>query len=135
MLSIIAALYLLAATTPAVWLSARPPVRQSDTAHVVVVATTDVHGHATDWDYVANQPASAGLTRVATLVDSLKARYPGQVVVVDAGDLIQGDPFATYFARIAPRDPNPVIEAMSLTGYDVATPGNHDFDWGGKSVV
>ncbi len=101
-----------------------------DTAHVVVVATTDLHGHVTDWDYIANQPAFGGLTRVATIVDSLKERYPGQVVLVDAGDLIQGDPFATYFARVAPRDPNPVIEAMSLTGYDVATPGNHDFDWG-----
>ena len=97
---------------------------------MVVVATTDVHGHATDWDYVANQSSAGGLTRVATIVDSLRARYPGQVVLVDAGDLIQGDPFATYFARVAPRDPNPVIEAMNLTGYDVATPGNHDFDWG-----
>jgi 2',3'-cyclic-nucleotide 2'-phosphodiesterase/3'-nucleotidase/5'-nucleotidase len=101
-----------------------------DTAHVVVVATTDVHGHATDWDYVSDEPSSGGLTRVATIVDSLKARYPGQVVVVDGGDLIQGDPFATYFARVAPRDPNPIIEAMNLTGYDVATPGNHEFDWG-----
>lgn len=101
-----------------------------DTAHVVVVATTDLHGHVTDWDYIANQPSFGGLSRVATIVDSLKARYPGQVVVVDAGDVIQGDPFASYFARVAPRDPNPVIEALSLTGYDVATPGNHDFDWG-----
>ncbi len=101
-----------------------------DTAHVVVVATTDVHGHATDWDYVANQPFQGGLSRVATIVDSLKSRYPGQVVLVDAGDAIQGDPFATYFGRVAPRDPNPVVEAMNLTGYDVATPGNHEFDWG-----
>ncbi len=104
--------------------------QMQDSAHVVVVATTDIHGHATDWDYVTNQPSSGGLTRVATIVDSLRATYPGQVVLVDAGDLIQGDPFATYFARVAPRDPNPVIEAMNLTGYDVATPGNHDFDWG-----
>lgn len=101
-----------------------------DTAHVVIVATTDVHGHATDWDYIARQPFAGGLPRVATVVDSLKDRYPGQVVVVDAGDLIQGDPFATYFARVAPRDPNPVMEAMNLTGYDAATPGNHEFDWG-----
>lgn len=101
-----------------------------DTAHLVLVATTDVHGHATDWDYVNDKPFPGGLTRVATIVDSLRARYPGQVVVTDAGDLIQGDPFATYFARVAPREPNPVIEAMNLTGYDVATPGNHDFDWG-----
>ena len=129
MLSMITAFHILTATLPSV-VSACPPVRPSDTAHVVIVATTDIHGHATDWDYIANRPSSGGLTRVATIVDSLKARYPGQVVVVDAGDLIQGDPFATYFARVAPRDPNPVIEAMSLTGYDVATPGNHDFDWG-----
>jgi len=101
-----------------------------DTAHVVVVATTDVHGHATDWDYVANAGFPGGLSRVATVVDSLRAAYPGQVVVVDAGDVIQGDAFATFFARVAPRDPNPVMEAMNLTGYDVATPGNHEFDWG-----
>lgn len=97
---------------------------------MVLVATTDIHGHATDWDYVANQPFPGGLSRVATVVDSLRAAYPGQVVVVDAGDVIQGDAFATYFAHVAPRDPNPVIEAMNLTGYDVATPGNHEFDWG-----
>ncbi|HEU4680483.1 MAG TPA: 5'-nucleotidase C-terminal domain-containing protein [Gemmatimonadales bacterium] len=101
-----------------------------DTAHVVVVATTDIHGHATDWDYLAGRPFPGGLARVATIVDSLRTRHPGQVVLVDAGDLIQGNPFATYFARVGPRDPNPVIEAMNLTGYDVATLGNHDFDWG-----
>ncbi len=137
MLSIITALHLLAAgapigLTPGVLGELRPrgPDFPPDTAHLVVVATTDVHGHATDWDYVANAPFPAGLTRVATIVDSLKAAYPGQVVVLDAGDLIQGNLFATYFARIAPRDPNPVIEAMNLVGYDVATPGNHEFDWG-----
>src|SRR5688572_9546053 len=43
---------------PAVCPSGCPAVRPSDTAHVVVVATTDVHGHATDWDYIANQPSS-----------------------------------------------------------------------------
>ena len=101
-----------------------------DTAHVVLVATTDLHGHVTDWDYVADRPFAGGLARVATVVDSLRARFPGQVVVVDAGDLLQGDAFATYFARVAPAEPHPIVEAMNLAGYDAATPGNHDFDWG-----
>ncbi|HEV8453912.1 MAG TPA: 5'-nucleotidase C-terminal domain-containing protein [Gemmatimonadales bacterium] len=101
-----------------------------DTAHVVLVATTDVHGHATEWDYARRQPFAGGLARVATVVDSLRADYPGEVVVMDAGDLLQGDAFATYFARVKPHDPHPLIEAMNLTGYDVATPGNHEFDWG-----
>jgi len=101
-----------------------------DTAHVVLVATTDIHGHATDWDYVADRPFAGGIARVATVVDSLRARYPGQVLLVDAGDLLQGDAFATYFARVAPTTPHPIVEALNLTGYDAATPGNHDFDWG-----
>lgn len=101
-----------------------------DSAHVVLVATTDVHGHATDWDYVADRPFAGGLTRVATVADSLRARYPGQVVLVDAGDMLQGDAFATYFGRVAPTEPHPVVEAMNLAGYDAATPGNHDFDYG-----
>jgi 2',3'-cyclic-nucleotide 2'-phosphodiesterase (5'-nucleotidase family) len=130
MLSIIPALYFLHATGPAFCPSACPPVRLSDTAHVVVVATTDVHGHATDWNYAINQPFAGGLARVATIVDSLKAAYPGQVIVADAGDLIQGDPFATYFSSAGPRDANPLMDAMNLTGYDVATLGNHEFDWG-----
>ena len=55
-----------------------------DTAHVVIVATTDLHGHAKDWDYLKQQPFAGGLVRVASVVDSLKARYPGQVIVADA---------------------------------------------------
>ena len=101
-----------------------------DTAHVVLVATTDLHGHITGRDYLGDRPAPNGVARVARVVDSLRARYPGQVVLVDAGDLLEGDPFATYFARVVPREPHPIIEAMNLTGYDAATPGNHDFDWG-----
>ena len=101
-----------------------------DTAHVVLVATTDVHGHATAWDYLADRAAPGGLTRVATLVDSLRRRYPGQVVVLDAGDMLQGTPFAAYHAREAGPGSNPIVEGMNLVGYDAATPGNHDFDWG-----
>ena len=101
-----------------------------DTAHVVLVATTDVHGRATAWDYLADGAAPGGLTRVATLVDSLRRRHPGQVVVLDAGDLLQGNPFAAYHGRAPRQGPNPIVEAMNLVGYDAATPGNHDFDWG-----
>lgn len=101
-----------------------------DTAHIIVVSTTDVHGHASAWNYLDNAPFAGGLVRAARVVDSLRARYPGKVVLVDAGDVIQGDPFATYMARVAPRDPHPVLDVMGAMGYDAATPGNHEFNWG-----
>lgn len=101
-----------------------------DTAHVVIVATTDVHGHATGWDFVDGKPFPGGLTRVGTVVDSLRRRFPGQVVLVDAGDLLAGDPFATYFAAVAPQDPDPMVDALNGLAYDAVVPGNHEFDFG-----
>ncbi len=101
----------------------------ADTARVVVVATTDVHGNAIAWDYALERPFAGGLTRAATIVDSLRRLYPEQVLLVDAGDLLQGSPFAAFLAH-EPRSPHPIVEAMNAMGYDAATPGNHDFDFG-----
>jgi 2',3'-cyclic-nucleotide 2'-phosphodiesterase (5'-nucleotidase family) len=110
----------------AVSLAAQVP----DSAHLVLVATTDVHGHATAWDYLGHRPYGGGLARVATAVDSLRRRYPGQVIVVDAGDLLEGSPLAEYHRRVGPPDPDPLIEAMNLVGYDAATPGSRDLERG-----
>jgi 2',3'-cyclic-nucleotide 2'-phosphodiesterase/3'-nucleotidase len=101
-----------------------------DTARIVLVATTDMHGEVTDWDYLRNTPLAGGLARAAAVIDSLRERYPGQVVVVDAGDAFAGSPFSAYFGRQDAREPYPVIDAMNLVGYDAATPGDHDFDFG-----
>jgi len=101
-----------------------------DTAHIVLVATTDVHGRVFGWDYVRDAAAPGGLSRVATALEALRARYPGQVVLVDAGDLLQGNPFATFFGRYDKRQPHPIVDAMNALQYDVVTPGNHDFDFG-----
>jgi 2',3'-cyclic-nucleotide 2'-phosphodiesterase (5'-nucleotidase family) len=102
----------------------------ADTVKVLLVATTDVHGFVTDWDYLDNATWPGGLARVGTVIDSLRAVYQDQVVLVDAGDVLQGNPFAAYFGRISPRRPHPVVDVMNLLGYDAATPGDHDFDFG-----
>ena len=101
-----------------------------DTAHVVIVATTDIHGRALGWDYVRDAAAPGGLARVATALETLRARYPGILVLVDAGDLLQGNPFALFYARYDKRQPQPIVDAMNALQYDAATPGNHDFDFG-----
>src|SRR5882762_1499422 len=101
-----------------------------DTAHIVIVATTDVHGRVFGWDYIRDAAAPGGLSRAATALETLRARYPGQLVVVDAGDLLQGNPFATFFGRYDKRQPQPIVNAMNGVQYDVVTPGNHDFDFG-----
>jgi 5''-nucleotidase/2'',3''-cyclic phosphodiesterase and related esterases len=68
-----------------------------DTARIVVVATSDLHGQAVAWDFGRHAPAPGALARAATAIDSLRHRYPDQVVVVDAGDALEGTPFAAYY--------------------------------------
>ena len=111
-------------------LSLQSPAQSADTAHVVIVATTDIHGRALGWDYVRDAAAPGGLSRAATAIETLRARYPGILVLVDAGDLLQGNPFATFYARYDKRQPQPIVDAMNALQYDVVTPGNHDFDFG-----
>ncbi|MGE5761320.1 MAG: 5'-nucleotidase C-terminal domain-containing protein [Gemmatimonadota bacterium] len=107
-----------------------PPRPSSDTAHVVIVATTDVHGRVLGWDYARDRAARGGLSRAAAILATLRAQYPGEVVLVDAGDLLEGDLFAKYFGRVELRHPDPVVDALNALQYDAATPGNHDFDFG-----
>lgn len=101
-----------------------------DTLELIVAGTTDTHGWLRGWDYFRNAPDSnRGLTRIATIVDSLRAAAPNRVVLVDAGDDMTG----TAVTSIALRDsalPNPIITAMNALRYDAAVIGNHEFNFG-----
>ncbi|MDQ2932362.1 MAG: 5'-nucleotidase C-terminal domain-containing protein [Gemmatimonadota bacterium] len=126
-----AALYLLplAALVAA---AGRPHVERDVT--LLVAATTDVHGHLVGWDYYASRAdTTRGLARAATIVDSLRAAAPGRVVLVDAGDMLQGTPL-TYVAAVAARRESvalhPVFAAMNVMHYDAAAVGNHEFNYG-----
>ncbi|HEY8795941.1 MAG TPA: 5'-nucleotidase C-terminal domain-containing protein [Gemmatimonadaceae bacterium] len=98
---------------------------------LLVAATTDVHGHLTGWDYYANRPDTArGLTRAATIIDSIRATAPGRVVLVDAGDMLQGTPLTYVAARRQSFAVHPVFAAMNAMHYDAAAVGNHEFNYG-----
>lgn len=108
---------------------ARCVAGRSDT--LTIAATTDVHGRVRGWDYYANRAeANRGLTRTATVVDSVRRAHPGGVVLVDAGDLLQGNPFAYVAARVTRQKKNPIIAAMNSMRYDAAVIGNHEFNYG-----
>ena len=83
------------------------------TKDLVILYTSDVHcGIESGWGY-------AGL---AALRDSLAE--DNHVVLVDDGDSIQGAPIGTMTKGEA------LIDLMNAVGYDIATPGNHEFDYG-----
>ena len=84
------------------------------TQDVVVLFTSDVHcGIDQGFGYVG----------VAAIRDAMKAAG-NHVLLVDNGDSIQGEPMGTMTTGEAN------IQLMNAVGYDIAIPGNHEFDYG-----
>lgn len=101
-----------------------------DTAKLSVMSTTDIHGYVRGWNYYRDEPDSGvGLTRVATLVDSIRGVHDNHLLL-DAGDWLQGNPFAEYYASVDEDGRRyPFLEAVDLLGYDAVVLGNHEFDY------
>ncbi|HCB04622.1 MAG TPA: bifunctional metallophosphatase/5'-nucleotidase [Nocardioides bacterium] len=108
---------------------------------VTVLGTTDSHGNVFNWDYFKNKEYDdaahndIGLAKIATLVKAARAKFRkrGPVLLLDAGDTIQGTPLAYYYARIAPitaGGTHPMAAAMNKMHYDAAALGNHEFNYG-----
>ena len=108
------------------------PAASTEPVELIVAATTDIHARVRGWNYdLAVADSAVGLARAATIVDSLRAAAGGRVVLVDAGDIIQGNALGLVATRVAaPESPHPVIAAMNAMRYDAAAVGNHEFNYG-----
>jgi len=98
-----------------------------------LLETSDLHTFDEDYDYFRDtQDETVGLTKVATLIRAARAQAPN-AMLFDNGDTIQGNPLADYVALPGnfPADGvHPTIRAMNTLGYDAATLGNHEFNYG-----
>lgn len=84
------------------------------TQDVVVLFASDVH---------CGVDQGFGYVGVAAIRDAMKAAG-NHVVLVDNGDSIQGEPIGTMTTGEAN------VRLMNAVGYDIAVPGNHEFDYG-----
>ncbi|MET4102299.1 2',3'-cyclic-nucleotide 2'-phosphodiesterase/3'-nucleotidase [Roseovarius sp. MBR-78] len=99
-----------------------------------ILATSDVHGHLLPFDYfTCEADTRAGLTRLATLIRRARAEAgANNCVLLDNGDFLQGTALTDLTARPGSgwHGRHPVIRAMNQMGYDAATIGNHEFNFG-----
>lgn len=107
------------------------PLAAQERVTLKVAATTDVHGRLRGWDYAAGRAdSSRGLARAASIVDSLRRVARNRVILVDAGDLLQGNAMTFVAGRMDSLAPHPVVAAMNHMRYDAAAVGNHEFNYG-----
>jgi 2',3'-cyclic-nucleotide 2'-phosphodiesterase/3'-nucleotidase len=106
---------------------------QSNQAHLRIMETTDLHVAVFAYDYFADEPNDTmGLARTASIIEAIRSEA-GNAMLVDNGDLIQGNPMGDYYAYergLNQGDVHPVVAAMNTLGYDAATLGNHEFNYG-----
>ena len=102
-----------------------------DTIQLAVMATADVHGWVRSWDYYRDRESPGyGLSKIATLVDSIRREYPHNLLL-DAGDWLQGNPFAEYFAlQAAEEEHYPFLTVADHMDFDAIVLGNHEFNFG-----
>lgn len=97
---------------------------------LVLMGTTDLHGWILPYDYYTGQRTDNGLAALAPLIDSVRAANARRTVLVESGDLLQGNPMDFVYRRLAEGEDHPLVRAMNLVGYDAAAIGNHEFNYG-----
>ncbi|MDO5036331.1 MAG: bifunctional UDP-sugar hydrolase/5'-nucleotidase [Porphyromonas sp.] len=95
-----------------------------------IIHTTDAHGRVFPYDFINDQPADGGYLQVAHYVDSIRALKGREVVLLDAGDILQGQPSAYYFNFIDTTSVHVIARVMNSMQYDALTIGNHDIETG-----
>ncbi len=91
-------------------------VTTSEKAPIIILHTNDVHGGIDD---------NIGYAGLKSYMDKLENQYGAErVILVDAGDAVQGSSIAMLTEGSA------IIDLMNAVGYDYFVPGNHEFDYG-----
>ena len=95
-----------------------------------LLTTNDVHGHYFDSLYVQPQVRTS-LMSVSAHVDSLRGEWGKEnVILVDAGDYLQGDNAAYYYNFVDTTSEHLFARMVDYIGYDAVVVGNHDIETG-----
>lgn len=108
---------------------------EPQTTHIKIVCTSDVHGNFFPYDFRQDQPANGSFARVSSFLNEQRSSslFGDNVILIDNGDILQGQPTAYYYNTVALEHTHVAAEALNYLGCDVATLGNHDIETGGPT--
>ena len=103
---------------------------QTKTVNLRIVETSDVHGYFFPYDFVERKPLDGTLMRVNTYVDRLRKDYGDNLLLIDNGDILQGQPTCYWSNYVMTTDQNIAAKMVNYMRYDAETIGNHDVEPG-----
>ena len=104
----------------------------SKTVRLKVIETSDVHGHFFPWDFMEGKPLKGTLTRANSYINRERQKYGDNLLLIDNGDILQGQPCVYWTNYVMPEDENLAARVINYMQYDAETVGNHDIEPGHK---
>lgn len=109
-----------------------------ETRKVNIIFTTDVHGNYFPHDFRHDRRGKGGLQCVHAYVAQQVKRFAGSTILIDGGDMLQGEPTSYFFNYVSlPQAKasdsaarHKVADMCNFIGYDVGVIGNHDIETG-----
>ena len=100
------------------------------TIKLKVIETSDVHGHFFPYDFMEKKPLKGTLARVNTYVKKQREQYGERLLLLDNGDILQGQPCVYWSNYVMPQNENLAAAVVNYMKYDAETVGNHDIEPG-----
>ncbi|MHC1737957.1 MAG: bifunctional UDP-sugar hydrolase/5'-nucleotidase [Ignavibacteriaceae bacterium] len=97
---------------------------------IKIVVTSDVHGRIFPYDLTNDRKTDNSLAQVMTYLNEQRNSKNEELILLDNGDILQGDPVVYYSNYIRTDVPHIISRVYNYMGYDAATIGNHDIEAG-----
>jgi len=95
-----------------------------------IVETTDVHGAVFPYDFINDSKSNGSLAQIHTYVKKERKKKRQEVLLLSAGDILQGQPFVYYYNFERTDGIHPYAKIMNYMGYSAGAVGNHDIEPG-----
>ena len=102
----------------------------SQTKNLKIIETSDVHGAVYPYDFVNDKESAGSLAQVYNFVEQEREDSSQIVILLDNGDILQGDPASYYYNFIDTSGTHLFAQVMNYMNYDAGTVGNHDIETG-----
>ena len=102
------------------------------TVRLKVIETSDVHGHFFPYDFMEKKPIKGTLVRASSYINKQREKYGDNLLLIDNGDILQGQPCVYWTNYVMPEDENLAASVINYMKYDAETVGNHDVEPGHK---
>ena len=97
-----------------------------------IVETSDVHGAFFPYNFTERRDMSGTMARVSSYIKRQRKEMGNRLILLENGDILQGQPTCYYTNFVATDKPNIAAEVVNYLKYDAQTFGNHDVEVGHK---